>query len=137
MTVPGKPRTQPSEVSSGTTLRLSVEQPAETNRPVIMEISVAELAHLQNRLVSLPVIEQAKGILMGHYRIGPDTAFTVLCRWSQTTNIKLRVIAEALTVGVEGHPTPHSSPEEILFQVLEVKGDRLLLEPPRPALDSD
>ncbi|MQY25867.1 PAS and ANTAR domain-containing protein [Nocardia aurantia] len=42
------------------------------------------------------VIEQAKGVLMWIYRIGPEQAFSVL-RWrSQETNTKLRALAEQI-----------------------------------------
>ena len=58
------------------------------------------------------VIEQAKGILMGVYRIDPDAAFNLL-RWhSQHTNTKIRVLAEGLvrhiseTLGRRAQPGP-------------------------------
>ena len=41
-------------------------------------------------------IEQAKGILMERYKITEDRAFAVLTRASQTSNIKLRTIAQDL-----------------------------------------
>lgn len=44
------------------------------------------------------VIEQAKGILMAVYRVGPEQAFGVL-RWrSQETNTKLRSLAKQLII---------------------------------------
>jgi hypothetical protein len=46
--------------------------------------------------ISLPLIEQAKGVLMGHYGIGADTAFAVLRRWSSSRQLKLRDLAAAL-----------------------------------------
>jgi len=52
-----------------------------------------DLADLRQRLESMPVIEQAKGVLMSHYGIDADTAFAVLRRWSSHTNLKLRVIS--------------------------------------------
>ena len=42
------------------------------------------------------LIEQAKGILMERYKINEDRAFAVLTRASQTSNIKLRSIAQDL-----------------------------------------
>lgn len=39
-------------------------------------------------------IEQAKGILMGHFRIPPETAFALLSKASQRTNTKLAEMAE-------------------------------------------
>jgi AmiR/NasT family two-component response regulator len=40
------------------------------------------------------VIGIAMGILMERYSIDPDRAFTVLQRYSQTNNIKLRDVAQ-------------------------------------------
>ena len=51
------------------------------------------IARLQARLDSMPVIEQAKGILMAQRRCGPDEAFDLLRRASQYTNVKVHVLA--------------------------------------------
>lgn len=51
---------------------------------------------LEHRLATQPVIEQAKGILMGHFGIGPETAFDVLRRWSSHSNVKVRDISLVL-----------------------------------------
>jgi AmiR/NasT family two-component response regulator len=53
-------------------------------------------ARLQARLDSMPVIEQAKGILMAEQRCGPDEAFDLLRRASQRANIKVSVLAEQI-----------------------------------------
>lgn len=45
---------------------------------------------------SRDVIGQAKGMLMERYRMSADAAFAVLLRTSQTTNVKLRDVAEEL-----------------------------------------
>ena len=50
-------------------------------------------ARLQARLATMPVIEQAKGILMAHYGWPADRAFEVLRRVSQRENIKIRDLA--------------------------------------------
>ena len=50
-------------------------------------------ARVQAQLESLPVIEQAKGILMAQQRCGPDEAFDLIRRASQLANIKVRVLA--------------------------------------------
>ena len=55
-----------------------------------------ELARLRARLASLPVIEQAKGIVMVQYQCGPDEAFEVLRRASQRANIKVSLLAALL-----------------------------------------
>lgn len=45
------------------------------------------------RLKTMPVIEQAKGIIMGQQRCGPEEAFGLLVRASQRANVKLNVLA--------------------------------------------
>jgi len=58
--------------------------------------TLEELGHLQTAMKSRAVIEQAKGILMERYRINEDRAFAVLTRASQTSNVKLRDVAQEL-----------------------------------------
>jgi len=55
-----------------------------------------DYVNLQRRLETMPVIEQAKGILIGRFGIDADTAFEVLRRWSSHTNQKLRDISRLL-----------------------------------------
>lgn len=62
-------------------------------------------ARLQARLDTMPVVEQAKGILMAQQRCGPDEAFDLLRRASQRGNVKVHVLAAQivahLTAGLE------------------------------------
>ncbi len=62
-------------------------------------------ARLQARLDTMPVVEQAKGILRAQQRRGPDEAFDLLRRASQRGNIKVHVLATQivahLTAGLE------------------------------------
>jgi AmiR/NasT family two-component response regulator len=51
------------------------------------------IVRLQDRLESLPVIEQAKGILIAESGCSPEEAFDVLRRASQRTNVKVRDLA--------------------------------------------
>jgi AmiR/NasT family two-component response regulator len=44
----------------------------------------------------MPVIEQAKGILMAQHRCGPDEAFDLLRRASQRANVKVSVLAKQI-----------------------------------------
>ncbi len=53
-------------------------------------------ARLQSRMATMPVIEQAKGIVMAQQRCGPEEAFDLLRRASQRTNVKLHVLAEQI-----------------------------------------
>jgi len=55
-----------------------------------------ELRNMHIAMKSRAVIDQAKGILMERYKITEDRAFAVLARASQTSNIKLRDVAQEL-----------------------------------------
>jgi len=57
-------------------------------------------ARLQARLASMPVIEQAKGILMAQYGWREDRAFEVLRRVSQRENIRVRDLAACIVARV-------------------------------------
>jgi AmiR/NasT family two-component response regulator len=57
------------------------------------QLHSSAFARLQARLDSLPVIEQAKGVLMAQAGCPPDEAFDILRRASQRTNIKVRELA--------------------------------------------
>ena len=59
-----------------------------------VESAVAEADQLRVALASRDVIGQAKGILMVSRKIGPDEAFDLLRRASQSKNTKLRSVAE-------------------------------------------
>ena len=69
---------------------------------------IAEVRNLRAQLQTLPVIEQAKGILIGRYQIEADAAFALLQRWSSHTNVKLREISR-LVVEAAGQPAAGSS----------------------------
>ena len=53
-------------------------------------------ARLQARMGTMPVIEQAKGIVMGQRECGPEQAFELLRKVSQRSNVKLHVLAERI-----------------------------------------
>lgn len=63
--------------------------------------AVREQEHLRTAAASRDVIGQAKGMLMERYRIGAGAAFDLLSRVSQSTNRKLRAVAEDLVLGAE------------------------------------
>jgi hypothetical protein len=67
-------------------------------------------ARLQARLDTMPVIEQAKGIVMAQERCGPDEAFEVLRLASQRANVKVHVLAEQM-VAHFGSQKPESDAE--------------------------
>ena len=53
-------------------------------------------ARLQARLDTLPVIEQAKGVVMAQRRCGPEDAFDLLRQASQSANVKVSVLASRI-----------------------------------------
>jgi hypothetical protein len=57
------------------------------------------------------VIEQAKGMLMFIYGINADQAFAQLSSQSQASNIKVRTIAERLTVEFLALPPEYRVPD--------------------------
>lgn len=64
-------------------------------------------ARLQARLDTMPVIEQAKGIMMARHRCGPEEAFDLLRRASQSANVKLSVLAARIVEQIASHePRP-------------------------------
>jgi GAF domain-containing protein len=64
----------------------------------------------------MPVIEQAKGILMAQHGCGPDEAFDLLRRASQRFNVPVRVLAARLAHGVQ-RPGPQAS--QVLHKALQ------------------
>ena len=59
-------------------------------------------ARLQARLETMPVIEQAKGIIMAQQGCGPEQAFDLLRQASQRANVKVHVLAAQIVA----HATP-------------------------------
>jgi hypothetical protein len=78
--------------------------PGTPDQDAIIAALGQEVHGLRQRQLTQAVIEQAKGMLMGYYGITADMAFTVLTRWSQESNTKLRDIAAAL-VAAGGQPS--------------------------------
>lgn len=73
-------------------LRLLRRQgPVSISRKQLMEFS--PYARLLAQMETLPVVEQAKGILMAQARIGEAEAFEVLRRASQRSNTPVRELA--------------------------------------------
>jgi len=57
-------------------------------------------ARLQAKMGSMPVIEQAKGIVMAQQGCGAEEAFELLRQASQRTNVKVYVLAEQIIKAV-------------------------------------
>jgi AmiR/NasT family two-component response regulator len=62
-----------------------------------------EVEDLRAALETRPVIDQAKGILVGHHHCTPEDAFAMLAEASQRSNRKLRDVAQAI-VEAESQP---------------------------------
>jgi hypothetical protein len=78
-------------------------------RTVRQQLHDSAFARLQARLESLPVIEQAKGVLMAGTGCNPDEAFDILRRASQRTNVKVRDLAEAVVARASHGEKPDRS----------------------------
>ena len=76
----------------------------ETGRPQQEVLRESAFARMRARLESLPVIEQAKGIVMAQQRCGPEEAFDLLRRASQRANLKLHVLAAQIVDQVASPP---------------------------------
>jgi hypothetical protein len=75
---------------------------ARSHREVLRE---SAFARLYARQETMPVIEQAKGIVMAQHRCGPEDAFDLLRRASQRANVKVRELAAQIVehVASNGH----------------------------------
>jgi ANTAR domain len=73
------------------------------------QLRYSAYARLQARLASMPVIEQAKGIIMAQCGWPEDQAFDALRRASQRANIKVRDLA-AKIVAKTAQSAPAQSP---------------------------
>ncbi len=88
-----------STSTTGAPVKPSVAE--ESGRVAVLE---AELRGLRERQATQGTIEQAKGMLMAYYGVPAETAFAILTRWSQRSNIKLRVVAAGF-VAAASQPT--------------------------------
>jgi hypothetical protein len=96
-------------------LRATLDQ-LRKGRPQRDMLRDSAFARMQARLDTMPVIEQAKGVLMAQHRCGPEEAFDLLRRASQRANLKVSVLAAQIVEQVacrEPQPTgsvPRPSP---------------------------
>ena len=90
-------------------LQFTLDQ-VRNGRPQRETLHSSAYARLQARLETMPVIEQAKGILMAQHRCGPDEAFDLLRRASQCANVRISVLAARLVEQVAS-PEPQATGE--------------------------
>jgi anti-anti-sigma factor len=82
-----------------------------------------EVQQLRQAIVTRPVIDQARGVLMATHACTSDEAWNVLREASQLSNTKLRKVAAVVTAGAGGGG-PQPSPE--LRRALRTALDRCL-----------
>jgi hypothetical protein len=105
-------------------LRVTLDQ-LRNGRPQREMLRDSAFARMQARLDTMPVIEQAKGVLMAQHRCGPEEAFDLLRRASQRANLKVSVLAEQIVEQVAtrepqlggGVPRPGPAPKRPVRQV--------------------
>ena len=90
-------------------LQFTLDQ-VRNGRPQREILHSSAYARLQARLDTMPVIEHAKGILMAQHRCGPDEAFDLLRRASQSANVRISVLAARLVEQVAS-PEPQATGE--------------------------
>jgi len=71
----------------------------------------SEYARLLARLETMPVVEQAKGIIMAQSRCGETEAFDILRRASQRSNIPVRTLAAQIVAKAAKAARPASRPD--------------------------
>jgi ANTAR domain len=111
---------RPQTVQAGLDVRRRLEQAWARSQELMDQIEKGRserellrdsvIARLSARLASMPVIEQAKGVLMAQQRCGPDAAFELLRRASQRANVKVSVLAAQIVEQVSA-PPPDGSAE--------------------------
>ncbi len=72
---------------------------------------------------TMPVIEQAKGILMAQHRCGPEEAFDLLRRASQRANVRVSVLAARIVEQISS-PEAQATGEPATAPRPAVKPDR-------------
>jgi anti-anti-sigma factor len=82
-----------------------------------------EVQQLRHAILTRPVIDQARGVLMATHACTSDEAWDVLREASQLSNTKLRKVAAVVTAGARGDG-PQPSPE--LRRALRTAIDRCL-----------
>jgi hypothetical protein len=108
--------------------------PSAKQRQESISVALAEIADHR------AAIEQAKGVLMYVYGIGPDAAFDILKWRSQDANIKLRALAEQLVAHIhtlkhdDGSPLSRPTFDQLLLTAHEGVKARGASAAPRGAL---
>jgi hypothetical protein len=100
---------QTRRLEDNTTRLLATLNQVRDGRPRREILHHSAFARLQARMDTMPVIEQAKGVLMAQHRCGPEEAFDLLRRASQRANVKVSDLAARI---VEQVSSPEPQPAE-------------------------
>ncbi|MGR3867398.1 ANTAR domain-containing protein [Streptomyces graminifolii] len=79
-----------------------------------------EVVQLKRAMLTRPVIDLARGVLMASFGLSPEDAWNVLVSVSQHTNTKLHQLAEELVDSVNGAPLPDDLQRRISLAVTEI-----------------
>jgi anti-anti-sigma factor len=78
----------------------------DTEVPDETEELRVEVVQLKRAMLTRPVIDLARGVLMASFGLSPDDAWSLLVDVSQHTNTPLHQLAEELVDSVNGAPLP-------------------------------
>jgi hypothetical protein len=78
-------------------------------------VTAALATQMAEAMASRALIEQAKGILIAEQHVDADAAFAILARASQSSNRKLRDIAEALVANTSNQGEAATPPQKPLL----------------------
>lgn len=94
--------------------RANVEAARAAHRPIERDDLLREsrTARLVARLETMPVIEQAKGIIIAQSGCTPQAAFDQLRRASQRSNIPIRELAARIVASAAGQRPPAGARKE-------------------------
>ncbi|WP_327400757.1 anti-sigma factor antagonist [Streptomyces sp. NBC_01288] len=79
-----------------------------------------EVVQLKRAMLTRPVIDLARGVLMASFGLSPEDAWSVLVDVSQHTNTKLHQLAEDLVDSVNGPPLPDHLHQRITTAITEI-----------------
>ncbi|MFE9764079.1 ANTAR domain-containing protein [Streptomyces sp. NPDC005808] len=97
-----------------------MEEMEEDGVPEEAEKLRAEVVQLKRAMLTRPVIDLARGVLMASFALTSEDAWSVLVDVSQHTNTKLHQLAEELVASVNGAALPDHLQQAISTAVTEI-----------------
>lgn len=86
------------------------------------ELAEQRVEAMGRALVSRATIDQAKGVIMGVFGLGPDDAFDVLVWVSQNANVKLATVAVRFLDAARALDLSHGAREQLTALLAELAG---------------